>query len=106
MNTTTAMVSTNVNRRLINEEVTVTGMYFRSSNPDDRHIKGYPKRMEYEGREYTFVESGLRYLLRKGQELFEVFDMTDGMRDFRLKYDTDQHVWTLVGMKEGGHVVA
>jgi hypothetical protein len=108
--TTTTSITTNTpanpNRRLINEEVQITGMYFRSANPDDRHIKGYPKRMEYEGREYTFVESGLRYLMRKGQQLVEVFDMTDGIRDFRLKFDSDQHIWTLVGMKEDRNVTA
>jgi hypothetical protein len=95
--------TTPVTRRLVNEEVNVSSLYFRASRPDDRHIKGYPKRMEYEGREYTFVESGLRYLIRKGQELIEVFDMTDGIRDFRLKFDTTARVWTLVGVIEGRH---
>ncbi|HSH17904.1 MAG TPA: hypothetical protein VK978_00825 [Candidatus Saccharimonadales bacterium] len=93
-------------RRLVNKEVSVTGLYFRPSRRDERHIKGYPKRMEYEGREYTFVESGLRYLLQKGQQLFEVFDMTDGERDYRLKFDTNANVWTLVGVKESSHAVA
>jgi hypothetical protein len=59
--------------------------------------------MEYEGREYTFVESGLRYLIRKGQQLIEVFDMTDGTSDYRLKCDTEAHTWTLVGVREEGH---
>jgi hypothetical protein len=62
--------------------------------------------MEYEGREYTFLESGLRYLFKKGQELVEVFDMTDGSYDYRLKFDPNAHVWTLVGMKEAGHGLA
>ena len=101
MNTTTATLS----RRLVNEEVAVTGMYFRPA-PNERDIKGYPKRMEYEGREYTFMESGLRYLLRKGQQLFEVFDMTDGQRAFRLKFDPEQHIWTLVGVLEGRQAIA
>lgn len=102
MNTT----ATTTNRRLINEEVQITGVYFRGSRPDDRHIKGYPKRMEYEGREYTFLESGLRYLIRKGQQLIEVFDMTDGTSAYRLKFDTSEHRWTLVGIIEGGYAVA
>lgn len=98
MNTTT--------RHLVNKEVSITGLYFRSGRTDNRDIKGYPKRMEYEGREYTFVESGLRYLIQKGQQLIEVFDMTDGTRDYRLKFDTGAHVWTLVGIKEGNHAAA
>jgi hypothetical protein len=102
MNTTT----TNQPRRLINEEVAVTGLYFRPARTDNRPLKGYPKRMEYQGREYTFIESGLRYLLQKGQELFEVFDMTDGTQDFRLKFDPQAHIWTLVGVREGHHATA
>lgn len=86
----------NTPRRPINQEVNITGLYFRPG----RSVKGFPKRMEYEGREYTFVESGLRYLIQKGQQLFEIFDMTDGTREYRLKFDTQQHIWTLVGMSE------
>jgi hypothetical protein len=62
--------------------------------------------MEYEGREYTFVESGLRYLVQKGQQLFEIFDMTDGVQDYRLKFDSDAHIWTLIGTRENYNAVA
>lgn len=100
MNTTTRT------RQLVNEEVQVTGLYFRMRGSGNRHLNGYPKRMEYKGREYTFVESGLRYLLQKGQQFIEVFDMTDGTRDYRLKFDADAHVWTLVGIKEDSYAAA
>jgi hypothetical protein len=96
----------NTSTQLINKEVSVTGLYFRPATTDERPLKGYPKRMEYEGREYTFIESGLRYIMKKGQELFEVFDMTDGTLDYRLKFDTAGHVWTLVGVREGSHAIA
>ena len=99
MNTTSTTVPS---ARLINQEVAVTSVYFRPG----RHLKGFPKRMEYEGREYTFLESGLRYLLHKGQQLIEVFDMTDGQRAYRLAFDTAAHKWTLIGVREGQHVVA
>lgn len=100
METTYISFQTNRTPHVINEEVQVTGMYFKSAKPGDRHLKGYPKRMEYEGREYTFIESGLRYLIRKGQQLIEVFDMTDGTRDYRLKFEPSERSWTLVGMKD------
>lgn len=99
-------MNTTITRQLVNQEVSVTSLYFRPARRDERHIKGYPKRMEYEGREYTFVESGLRYLLKKGQQLFEVFDMTDGEREYRLKFDPDAHIWTLIGVKESKHAIA
>ena len=81
------------NRVVIAREVNVPELYFR----DDGRIKTYPRRMEYEGREYTFLD-GLRYLVQKGQELIQIFDMTDGAHDFRLQFDAAQHSWTLVDM--------
>lgn len=103
MNTTTDQIQ---NSHLVNKEVTVTGLYFRPAKSDERPLKSYPKRMEYEGREYTFIESGLRYLMQKGQELIEVFDMSDGTNGFRLKFDSSAHEWTLVGVWEGRHAAA
>lgn len=91
-----------MNKTLINKEVNVTSVYFRPG----RHLKGFPKRMEYEGREYTFLESGLRYLVRKGQELIEIFDMTDGQQDYRLRFDADAQAWTLIGIKDGNNAIA
>ena len=86
----------------INKEVSVTSVYFRPG----RSVKGFPKRMEYEGREYTFIESGLRYLIQKGQQFIEIFDMTDGTRDYRLKFNNEDHIWTLVGVRENHHAIA
>ncbi len=98
----TVSFATTRSPRIINEEVSITSVYFRPG----RHMRGFPKRMEYEGREYTFIESGLRYLIHKGQQLFEVFDMTDGNQNYRLKFDTGENIWTLVGIKEASHVAA
>jgi hypothetical protein len=53
--------------------------------------------MEYEGREYTFRD-GLRSLIQKGQQMIQIFDMTDGARDFRLQFDDAQRSWMLVDM--------
>jgi hypothetical protein len=86
----------------INQEVSVTSVYFRPG----RHLKGFPKRMEYQGREYTFLESGLRYLVHKGQKLIEIFDMTDGAQDYRLSFDSSAHRWTLLGMRDNDQIIA
>ncbi len=91
-----------MNTTVINKEVNVTGVYFLPGP----HLKGYPKRMEFEGREYTFIESGLRYLVRKGQELIEIFDMSDGAQDFRLTFNTENRMWTLIGVRENSNAVA
>ncbi len=86
----------------VNKEVAVTAVYFRN----DAQLKSFPKRMEYEGQEYTFVESGIRYLVEKGQNLIQLFDMTDGSMDYRLKFDTKQSTWTLVTMSEAQRALA
>jgi hypothetical protein len=53
--------------------------------------------MLYEGREYTFLESGMRFLIQKGQELIRLFDVSDGQTLFRLRLDGDNR-WTLITM--------
>lgn len=82
-----------------NPEIQITSVYFRN-NPSQKRFESYPKRMVYEGREYTFVESGMRYLVQKGQQLIRLFDVSDGQTQYRLRLDGVDH-WTLVGMKAG-----
>ena len=80
-------------------EIQITSVYFRN-NPEKKRLESYPKRMVYEGREYNFVESGMRYLVQKGQELIRLFDVSDGQTLYRLRLDGQNH-WTLVNMKAG-----
>jgi hypothetical protein len=87
-----------MNMTYVNKEIEITSVYF-TQKQDKRHLQGYPRRMVWGGREYTFLESGLRYLVRKGAELIQLFDMTDGDTVYRLRLADDQ--WTLVGMRAG-----
>lgn len=80
-------------RVVVAKEVNVPELYFKNEG----RLKVFPRRMEFDGREYTFMD-GLRYLVHKGQQLIQVFDMTDGSRDYRLQFDDVQHSWTLVDM--------
>ncbi len=81
------------NRIVVAKEVNVPELYFKNEG----RLRTFPRRMEFDGREYTFMD-GLRYLVQKGQNLIQVFDMTDGLRDYRLQFDDSQHSWTLVDM--------
>lgn len=81
------------NRVTIAREVNVPEVYFKN----EERLKTFPRRMEFDGREYTFMD-GLRYLVQKGQDLVQVFDMTDGARDYRLQFDDARRAWTLVDM--------
>lgn len=78
-------------------EVQVTAVGFRPGAGSQR-LEPYPKRMVYGDREYTFVELGMRYLVKKGQELVRLFDVSDGECTFRLKLDSQNH-WTLIKMQ-------
>ena len=81
------------NRVSIHREVNVPELYFKNEG----RLTAFPRRVELDGREYTFMD-GLRYLVQKGQRLIQVFDMTDGARDYRLQFDAGNRSWTLVDM--------
>jgi hypothetical protein len=78
------------------QEIEITAVYFRASN-QRKQLETYPKRMLVNGQEYDFMESGMRYLISKGQDLIKLFDVSDGHNQYRLRLD-GQH-WTLVGTK-------
>lgn len=75
--------------------VEVTAFGFRKDQKQGR-LESFPKRMVYDGREYTFLESGMHYLIQKGQDLIRLFDVSDGTSNFRLR-DADGK-WTIVQM--------
>lgn len=89
-------------RVTVNKEVNITALYFQGG----RNLQGFPKRMEFDGREYTFIESGLRYLIQKGHQLVQVFDMSDGESFYRLRFDTSQKLWTLVDITHSPRILA
>lgn len=76
----------------INKEITVTALYFRGK----QQFKSFPKRILFDNQEITFIESGMQYLVQQGQHLVRLFDMSDGNNTYRLKFDPEQWIWTLV----------
>jgi hypothetical protein len=83
---------------ITNKEVEVTSLYFRQK-PAQERLECFPKRMVYDGREYTFLETSMQFLVRTGQQLIRLFDVTDGSTLFRLRLEDS--CWTLVSMKSG-----
>jgi hypothetical protein len=79
----------------INKEVNVSAFYFKNSSSS---MKSYPKQIELDGSLVSFAD-GLSYLVRKGQQIVQLFDMSDGDNTYRLRHTGNQ--WTLVGMKAG-----
>ncbi|HEX5797081.1 MAG TPA: hypothetical protein VFX86_01680 [Candidatus Saccharimonadales bacterium] len=60
-----------------------------------------PAKMKYRGEEIIFTELGLRHPTTKGRRMIHVFDMSDGTNDYRLEFDAEMLVWTLVTIIEG-----
>ncbi len=43
----------------------------------------------------------MRHPTSKGKRMIHVFEMSDGINDYRLEFDAERLVWTLVSMIEG-----
>jgi len=78
----------------INKKVAITAMSFRQKNG----LESFPKRMEYAGGSYTFLD-GLQCLIKKGGEVTRIFTMTDGEREYKLKSNSAQDEWLLVAIR-------
>ena len=81
-----------MNRVTINEQVAITQMGFK------KNLSAYPRRMEYRGTIYEFLDAGLRCLIRTGSHMSEIITMTDGRSQFRLRSDNNGGNWTLLSI--------
>lgn len=75
----------------INRPVSITALGF------GRGMRAYPRRMEYEGESYNFIDAGLRMVIKTGEQVAEILTMSDGTRDYRLRTDTVGS-WTLLSV--------
>ena len=85
----------------INERVEVIVTYHTVSS--DRLVC-FPRKMRYRNQEVTFTVFGMRHPTEKGRRMIHVFEMSDGVNDYRLEFDAERLTWTLVSMLEGQHV--
>lgn len=76
----------------INSPVSVTAVSF------GRNMRAYPTRMEYEGITYSFIDAGLRTVIRTGGRIAQILTMSDGRNDFRLRSDDQGGSWTLLSI--------
>ncbi len=79
----------------MNKEIDVRSFYFGRG---DRGIHCFPKSIELEGRQLDFVE-GLRCLVKRGPNLLQIFNMTDGRSQYRLSFEPEQRVWKLLNTR-------
>lgn len=81
-----------MNRVNINEQVAITQMGFK------KNLSAYPRRMEFRGTIYEFLDTGLRCLVKAGNQITEIVTMTDGQKQFQLRSDNHGGNWTLVSI--------
>jgi len=77
----------------INEQVVVTSMGFRQH----KGLVAYPRRIEFRGTSYNFIDAGLRCLVNLGGCVAEILTLSDGVADYHLRHDSDG-VWTLISI--------
>ncbi len=81
-----------MNKVKINEHVSVTALGFK------KNLVVYPRRMEFRGVTYNFIDAGLRCLLRCGEHIAEFFTISDGTADYHLRLDHSDNGWTLLSI--------
>lgn len=63
-----------------------------------------PRKIRFRGNDIELTELGLRHPTVAGKRMVHVFDMSDGVNDYRLEFDAEALTWTLVAMIEGHYV--
>lgn len=82
----------------LNERVDVVTLYRKSG---DISTLCFPYKMKYKNEEIIFTELCLRHPTSKGHRMIHVFDVSDGINDYRLEFDAEGLTWTLVALLEG-----
>ncbi len=83
---------------LINKPVSVAVVFTKNG---DINTLCLPKKMQYGAKEIEFTELGLRHPTQQGKRMVHVFDMSDGVNDYRLEFDAERLTWLLVSMIPG-----
>lgn len=85
----------------INERVDVVVIFRKHGNITSLCT---PCRMRFRGQDIELTEFGLRHPTTAGRRMVHVFDMSDGVNDYRLEFDAEALTWTLVALLEGHNV--
>ena len=86
---------------VINERVDVVVVFRKHGDISSLCM---PCRMRWHGEDIELTELGMRHATSKGKRMVHVFDMTNGMNDYRLEFDAESLTWTLVAVLEGRYV--
>lgn len=79
-------------RTYVNKPVYISAIGFR------KNLDSFPRRMEFDGNTYHFVDAGLRCLLRCGNYIAEFFTLSDGKSNYYLRIDNKNNTWMLLSI--------
>lgn len=79
---------------VVNEVVNVTAMGFK------KDLHPYPRRMEFQGVVYDFIDAGLRCLVRSGERISEILTLSDGHAYYHLRQEGMAGGWTLLSIDQ------
>ena len=79
-------------RKDINLPVIVTAIGFR------KNLIAYPRRIEFNGDTYNFIDAGLRCLVSSGNKIAEIFTLSDGVYEYCLRNENNDGQWTLLSI--------
>lgn len=77
-------------KQSINQKVAVTAVGFK------KDMTAYPRRIEFDGKTYRFIDAGLSCVIRRGERAWRIVTMSDGVQQFQLRHDTKGQGWTLL----------
>ncbi|OGL32924.1 hypothetical protein A3E76_06195 [Candidatus Saccharibacteria bacterium RIFCSPHIGHO2_12_FULL_44_22] len=60
--------------------------------------------MRYKHNEIIFNVFSMRRPTAKGKRMIHVFEMSDGINDYRIEFDAEDLTWTLVSIVKGRYV--
>lgn len=82
----------------VNDRIEVVAVFKAKGEPS---FLVMPAKMRWGSKEIIFTELGLRHPTRQGQRMIHVFDMSDGVNDYRLEFDAEALTWTLISILSG-----
>ncbi len=85
----------------INQMVDVVTIYRAHAS---ELFRSMPWKMRYNGQDIEFTKLGMRYPTEKGKRMIHVFEVSDGVNDYRIEYDAERLTWTLISMIGGDYV--
>ncbi|NCU37923.1 hypothetical protein EOL96_02590 [Candidatus Saccharibacteria bacterium] len=76
--------------KTINSPVSITAIGF------GRNLCAYPKRMEWQGKTFCFIDKGIRATIRRGESIMSTVTLSDGTQNFCLRAEGER--WTLLSV--------